>query len=133
MVEERVREMIARETLRVETTAGQVGQAAPAVAVIDVGDHAFGTCWCRITARTSMGGGGVKSIERETEPSWLLHSKGDARTSPAYLAATYAQDLPLAVAVMLTFEEPNDEVEGDSVFCALESARAPLGALGSTH
>ena len=115
MVEERVREMIARETLRVETTGGQVGQVC-GVAVIDVGDHAFGLP-CRITARTSMGGGGVKSIERETELSGPLHSKGMLILA-GYLAATYAQDLPLAVAATLTFEQSYDEVEGDSASCA---------------
>ena len=115
MIEERAREMLARRILRVETTGMRVGQVN-GVAVIDVGDHAFGLP-ARITARTSMGSGGVKSIERETELSGPVHSKGMLILA-GYLAATYAQELPLALAATLTFEQSYDEVEGDSASCA---------------
>lgn len=115
MIEERVHEMIERRILRIETTGERVGQVN-GVAVLDIGDHMFGLP-CRITARTSMGAGGVKSIERETDLSGPLHSKGMLILA-GYLAATYAQGLPLALAATLTFEQSYDEVEGDSASCA---------------
>jgi predicted ATP-dependent protease len=64
-----------------------------------------------------MGSGGVKSIERETELSGPLHSKG-VLILAGYLAATYAQGLPLALAATITFEQSYDEVDGDSASCA---------------
>ena len=59
----------------------------------------------------------MKSIERETELSGPLHSKG-VLILAGYLAATYAQERPLALAATITFEQSYDEVEGDSASCA---------------
>ena len=115
MIQARLREMVARGVLRIETSGERVGQAN-GVAVLDVGDHAFGQP-CRISATTALGSGGVKSIERETELSGRLHSKGVLILS-GYLAATYAQERPLALAATITFEQSYDEVEGDSASCA---------------
>jgi predicted ATP-dependent protease len=55
----------------------------------------------------------VESIEREIELSGPIHSKGVLILS-GYLAATYAQEWPLAMSATLTFEQSYDEVEGDS-------------------
>lgn len=115
MIQARLREMVARGVLRIETSGERVGQAN-GVAVLDTGDHAFGHP-CRISATTALGRGGVKSIERETELSGPLHSKGVLILS-GYLAATYAQEWPLALAATITFEQSYDEVEGDSASCA---------------
>jgi predicted ATP-dependent protease len=115
MIQARLREMVTRGVLRIETGGERVGQAN-GVAVLDAGDHAFGHP-CRISATTALGSGGVKSIERETQLSGPLHSKGVLILS-GYLAATYAQEWPLALAATITFEQSYDEVEGDSASCA---------------
>jgi predicted ATP-dependent protease len=66
-----------------------------------------------VSARVSLGRGGIASIEREIELSGPIHSKGFMILT-GYLAATYAQEWPLAVSATLTFEQSYDEVEGDS-------------------
>ena len=67
----------------------------------------------RVSARVSLGRGGVASVEREIKLSGPIHSKGVMILS-GYLAATYARELPLALSARLTFEQSYDEVEGDS-------------------
>jgi predicted ATP-dependent protease len=66
-----------------------------------------------VSARVSIGRGGIASIEREIELSGPIHSKGFMILS-GYLAATYAQEWPLPISATLTFEQSYDEVEGDS-------------------
>jgi lon-related putative ATP-dependent protease len=128
MLEARLREVVARGILRVDTSGERVGQVN-GVAVIGVGGHAFGQP-CRISASTALGEGGVRSIERESDLSGKLHSKG-VLILAGYLASTYAQDQPLALAARIAFEQSYDEVDGDSASCAelcvLLSALADTG------
>jgi lon-related putative ATP-dependent protease len=111
LVEERIRELIDDGTIVIETDGERVGQVN-GIAILDLGDHAFGRP-SRVSARVSLGRGGIASIEREIELSGPIHSKGFMILS-GYLAATYAQEWPLAVAATLTFEQSYDEIEGDS-------------------
>jgi lon-related putative ATP-dependent protease len=111
LVEERVQELIAQGTLRIEVTGERVGQVN-GLAVIDLGDHTFGKP-SRVSARVSLGRGDVQSIEREIELSGPIHSKGFLILS-GYLAGTYAQDWPLALSATLTFEQAYEGIEGDS-------------------
>ncbi len=111
LIEERLRELIRDGTLVIATEGARVGQVN-GIAILDQGDYSFG-CPSRVSARVSLGRGGIESIEREIELSGPIHSKGFMIVS-GYLAATYAQDWPLAVAATLTFEQSYDEIEGDS-------------------
>jgi predicted ATP-dependent protease len=111
MIEERVRELVQDGTIVIATDGAKVGQVN-GVAVADLGDYAFGRP-ARVSARVSLGRGGVESIEREIELSGPIHSKGFMILS-GYLAATYAQEWPLVVSATLTFEQSYDEIEGDS-------------------
>lgn len=111
LLEERVNELIAEGTITIETTGVRVGQVN-GLAVIDVGDHAFGKP-SRVSARVSLGRGAVTSIEREIELSGPIHSKGFLILS-GYLAGQYAQDWPLSLAATLTFEQAYEGIEGDS-------------------
>ena len=111
LLEERVRELIDSGTIVIATKGERVGQVN-GLSILDLGDHAFGRP-TRVTARVSLGRGGVASIEREIELSGPIHSKGFMILS-GYLAATYAQEWPLAVSATLTFEQAYDEIEGDS-------------------
>jgi lon-related putative ATP-dependent protease len=111
LLEERVRELIREGTVVIETDGDRVGQVN-GIAILDQGDYSFGRP-SRVSARVSLGRGGIESIEREIELSGPIHSKGFMILS-GYLAATYAQDWPLAVSATLTFEQSYDEIEGDS-------------------
>jgi predicted ATP-dependent protease len=82
------------------------------ISILDLGDYAFGRP-CRVSARIALGRAGIESIERAIELSGPIHSKGFMIVS-GYLAATYAQQWPLAVSASLTFEQSYDEIEGDS-------------------
>ena len=111
LLEERVREAIENGTIRIDTRGARVGQVN-GIALHDVGDYVFGRP-TRVSATVALGEKGVQSIEREIELSGPIHSKG-VLTLTGYLASTYAQEWPLAVAARITFEQSYDEVEGDS-------------------
>jgi predicted ATP-dependent protease len=111
LIEERLQELIANNTLLIATVGARVAQIN-GMAVIDVGGYAFGKP-SRITARVSPGRGSVQSIEREIELSGPIHSKGFLILS-GYLAGQYSQQYPLALNATLTFEQSYDEIEGDS-------------------
>ena len=111
LLEERIQELIADGTIVIDVIGERVGQAN-GLAILDVGDYSFGKP-SRISARVSVGRGGVLSVEREIELSGPIHSKGVLILS-GYLSGSYAQERPLALAATLTFEQSYDEVEGDS-------------------
>ena len=111
LLAERVRDLIAEGTLKIETSGARVGQIN-GLAVIELGDFAFGKP-SRVTARVSLGRGNLISIEREIALSGPIHSKGFLILSN-YLAGAYAQDFPLAITASITFEQAYEEIEGDS-------------------
>jgi len=110
-IEEKLRELIRRGQLLVDVAGAKPGQVN-GLSVLQLGDYAFGHP-SRITARTFVGARGVVNIERETEMSGRIHSKGVAILA-AYLGGKYAQDRPLSLSASLTFEQTYSEVEGDS-------------------
>jgi predicted ATP-dependent protease len=111
LTEERLRELIADGTIRVEVEGGRTGQLN-GLSVVELGDHRFGIP-SRISATVAIGRGTLESIERETEMGGPIHNKGFLIVS-GYLASRYAQRRPLAVRATLTFEQSYDEIEGDS-------------------
>lgn len=127
LVEERLQELVAERTIRIETEGRRVGQVN-SLEVLDLGDYRFGLP-SRVTARVSMGRGTVESIEREIELSGPIHSKGFLILT-GYLAGQYGQEWPLALRATLTFEQSYEGVDGDSAssaeLYALLSALADL-------
>ncbi|MEX0799883.1 MAG: AAA family ATPase [Dehalococcoidia bacterium] len=129
LVEERIREMIARGVIIVDVTGSAVGQVN-GLSVMDFGEYRFGRP-SRITARTFMGQKGVTSIDRESQLSGRIHDKGVLILS-GYLGWRYAQDKPLSLSASISFEQAYEPVEGDSAslaeLCAILSslAEAPL-------
>lgn len=111
LLEERLKELVERGTIVIETDGTRIGQAN-GLSILDLGDYAFGRP-VRVSARVSLGRDGVASIEREIELSGPIHSKG-VMILAGYLSATYARELPLALSASLTFEQSYDEIEGDS-------------------
>jgi lon-related putative ATP-dependent protease len=111
LIEERIRELVEDGTIVIATDGERIGQVN-GIAIADLGDYSFGRP-ARVSARVSLGRGGVESIEREIDLSGPIHSKGFMILS-GYLAATYAQEWPLVLSATLTFEQSYDEIEGDS-------------------
>ncbi|MEI6310019.1 MAG: AAA family ATPase, partial [bacterium] len=128
-VEDKIQESIDQGTLMITLEGGRVGQIN-ALSVYASGGYSFGRP-SRITARTYLGEEGILHIERETELSGPIHSKG-VLTLAGYLGGQYAQEFPLSFSASITFEQLYEGVEGDSassaeLYALLSSlAEAPL-------
>lgn len=108
---DRSHEIIDREIVFIDTTGAKVGQIN-ALSVLQLGSFAFGRP-SRITARVRMGQGRVVDIEREVNLGGPLHSKG-VMILWGFLAGRFAEDVPLAMAASLVFEQSYGGVDGDS-------------------
>jgi len=111
MIQERIQEMIHRDTLLIDIDGEKVGRIN-GLAVISLGDYAFGRP-NRITASIGLGRGGLVDIEREAKLGGPIHTKGVLILS-GYLVQQYAQDKPLSLSARLVFEQSYEGVEGDS-------------------
>lgn len=111
LMDERIKEMIARGTIYIDVTGSVTGQVN-GLSVYSLGDITFGKP-SRITAKTFMGRGGVVNIERESQLSGKIHDKGVMILS-GYLGWKYAQEKPLSLSASLCFEQSYEGVEGDS-------------------
>jgi predicted ATP-dependent protease len=111
LIEERIQELIAEGTLRIDTSEAAVGQVN-GLSIISMGDYVFGRP-SRVTASTFIGKAGVVNIEREVELSGPIHSKG-VLILTSYLGHKYAQDKPFTLSASLVFEQSYSGVEGDS-------------------
>ncbi len=108
---DRAQETIDREIVFIDTEGDKVGQIN-ALSVLQLGNFSFGRP-SRITARVRMGQGRVTDIEREVNLGGPLHSKG-VMILWGFLAGRFAQDVPLAMAATLVFEQSYGGVDGDS-------------------
>jgi len=115
LLDESIRDMIDRGTIMIDTEGEVVGQVN-GLSVYSFGDIAFGKP-SRITAKTFLGRGGVINIERESQLSGPIHSKGVMILS-GYLGWKYAQDKPLSLSASLCFEQSYEGVDGDSASSA---------------
>lgn len=110
-IRDRAQEIISRDIVFIDTEGAKVGQIN-GLSVLQIGTFAFGRP-SRITARVRMGQGRVVDIEREVKLGGPLHSKG-VMILWGYLAGRYAEDVPLALAATLVFEQSYGGVDGDS-------------------
>jgi lon-related putative ATP-dependent protease len=108
-------EMIERNIILVDTSAGKVGQVN-GLSVLAMGGYAFGRP-VRITASVRVGTGEVVDVEREVELGGPLHSKGVLIIS-SYLASRYALDLPPSLHASIVFEQSYGGIDGDSASSA---------------
>ncbi len=115
LLEEKVNESLLREITLISTEGEKVGQVN-GVAVYGLGDFSFGKP-SRITARAFPGQAGLVNIERESELSGRLHSKG-VLILQGYLGGNYATKRPLALHASVAFEQTYEEVDGDSASSA---------------
>jgi len=115
LLEERSARRIAEGTVLITTDGWATGQAN-GIAVLSLGDYAFGRP-SRITARTFAGEPGVVDIEREAKLGGPIHSKG-VMILGGFVAGRYAREQPLAFSASLAFEQHYEEIEGDSASSA---------------
>lgn len=111
LIEEKIRELIARGDILVEVEGEAVGQVN-GLSVYDLGDFSFGKP-VRITANVYTGKEGLINIEREAELSGKLHTKG-LLILKGWLGEKFAHDKPLSLSASVTFEQSYATVDGDS-------------------
>jgi lon-related putative ATP-dependent protease len=99
----------------VELKGYKIGQIN-GLSVIDIGDTRMGK-QNRITVATFAGKDGVINIERETNMSGNIHSKGIMILS-GYMGETFGQNTPLSFNASICFEQLYGEVDGDSASAA---------------
>ncbi|MDP6779290.1 MAG: AAA family ATPase, partial [Candidatus Latescibacteria bacterium] len=111
LTEDRLREMIEDGSIHIDTDGEVVGQIN-GLAVLSLGDHAFGKPG-RITARVSLGRGQLLNIEREARMSGRIHDKGFVILT-GYIQGKYGQKRPLSLQASIGFEQSYGEIDGDS-------------------
>ncbi|MBI5599064.1 MAG: AAA family ATPase [Deltaproteobacteria bacterium] len=114
-VEDKIREFIKEDTIMVSTDGAVAGQVN-GIAVLDMGDYAFGKP-SRITAMTFMGDEGLVSIEREVKMSGRIHNKAQMILS-SFIGERFGRNFPLTLSASICFEQLYEEIEGDSATCA---------------
>ncbi len=115
MIEEKMQQQIIQKKVFIDTDGAVVGQVN-GLSVMSASGYAFGLP-SRITARTYSGREGIINIERETEMSGNIHSKG-VLTLNGYLGGKFAQEKQLGLTAQVTFEQLYGGVEGDSASSA---------------
>jgi len=110
-IEEKIREMIARGQILVDTEGAKSGQVN-GLAVLQLGDYMFGKP-SRITATVHTGKDGIVDIEREAELGGHTHTKG-IMILKGFLGERFASEKPLSLSASLTFEQSYSMIDGDS-------------------
>jgi len=115
LLEDKVREMITRGQIFVDTEDANTGQIN-GLSVLSTGDHQFGRP-TRITATVHTGKDGVTDIEREADLSGNIHTKG-LLILKSWLGDQFARTRPLSLSASLTFEQSYGMIDGDSASAA---------------
>ena len=122
-IQEKIYEEFLRKNLIILTRGKVIGQIN-ALSVLSLGDHNFGVP-ARITATARIGKGEIVNIERESDLSGHIHSKGVLILS-GFLYGRYAKEQHLSLLASLVFEQSYSEIDGDSAsiaeLCVLLSA-----------
>ncbi len=114
-IAEKIRELIEDGTLLVDTQGRRIGQVN-GLAIVDLGDHAFGRP-TRVTASIGLGAEGLINIEREAKLSGRTHDKA-VLIIGGFLRNKYGQNRPLTLSASICFEQTYNGVEGDSASAA---------------
>ncbi len=113
--EQKIAESIKEEDILLDLDGVKVGQVN-GLSVIEQGDYRFGRP-SRITASTYLGRKGIINIERESELSGRIHSKGVLILNGC-LGMRYGSQVPLNLTASLCFEQSYAGIEGDSASAA---------------
>ena len=102
---------ILENQVMVDTEGSAVGQLN-GLAVYSGADHSFGLP-SRITATVSPGVEGIVNVERESELSGRIHTKG-VYVITGFFREHFAFDYPLSLSAGIVFEQSYGGVDGDS-------------------
>ena len=102
---------ILENQVMVDTDGSAVGQLN-GLAVYSGADHSFGLP-SRITATVSPGVEGIINVERESEMSGRIHTKG-VYVITGFFREHFARDYPLCLSAGIVFEQSYGGVDGDS-------------------
>jgi len=102
---------ILENQVMVDTEGAAVGQLN-GLAVYSGADHSFGLP-SRITATVSPGVEGIVNVERESELSGRIHTKG-VYVITGFFREHFALDYPLCLSAGIVFEQSYGGVDGDS-------------------
>ena len=137
---EKLEELLDESTIIIDTSGSEIGQIN-GLAVLDMGDYAFGTP-SRITATTYVGKSGIVNIEKEARMSGQTHDKG-IQIITGFLGQTYAQKFPMSLSCRVCFEQNYNGIDGDSassteLYCIISSLselpiRQDLAVTGSVN
>lgn len=121
------RRSILEEQVYIATSGEAIGQVN-GLTVITAGGTEFGEP-SRITATVHYGDGDIIDIERKSELSGNIHTKG-VMILTAFIANLFARNEPMSLSATIVFEQSYHEVDGDSAslaeLCCLLSALADL-------
>ena len=120
----RFRRLVREGTLRIETRGEAVGQIN-GLAVVSAGPLTYGFP-SRITATIGPGSSGVINIERESQLSGAIHTKGFYILGGLLRHLLRGMGMPLAFSASIAFEQSYGGIDGDSAsgaeMCCLLSA-----------
>ncbi len=111
LVRDRIQEAIEKDEIHVEVEGERVGQIN-ALAVYDLGDFEFGRP-SRITGVTSAGHGTIVMVDRESDLSGRIHTKGFFILR-GFLTERFGQVRGGQLHASLTFEQLYGDIDGDS-------------------
>lgn len=112
---EKVDDHIKDEIYLIDTEGEKVGQVN-GLAVCTIEDFSFGKP-VRITATTYRGKQGIIDIEKQSDLSGSIHTKG-IHIITGFLGSQFAQDMPLSLSCNICFEQSYGPVDGDSASSA---------------
>ncbi|MBN2363659.1 AAA family ATPase [candidate division WOR-3 bacterium] len=114
--------LIRDNVIKIFLKGSQIGQVN-GLTIIDTDDIPVGLP-ARITARVSPGEKGIISIDRKSNLSGEIHTKG-VNIISGYLRGKYAEESPLSIHASVCFEQSYNIIDGDSAsvaeICALLS------------
>ncbi len=115
LVEDHIRDMIARGDLLLATSTRRIGEIN-GLAVYNLGDCSFGVP-ARITCVSFAGKPGIVNIERDASLSGGIHNKGVSILT-SWINSTFGQREVLYLSATICFEQNYSGVDGDSATLA---------------
>ncbi len=104
-------EMIKDNKILIDVSGKKVG-IIKGLTVIMPGDTIFGKP-VKISSSIGLGKDGIINIERESELSGAIHTKGVLILS-GYMLEHFSKEFPLSLSAKIVFEQTYDEIDGDS-------------------
>jgi len=104
-------EMIKDNKILIDVSGNKTG-IIKGLTVIMPGDTIFGKP-VKISSSIGLGKDGIINIERESELSGAIHTKGVLILS-GYILEHFSKEFPLSLSAKIVFEQTYDEIDGDS-------------------